>query len=91
MQTTFYELAMWQERWYMENLPPLPLTTWVSPHYDPYEFDPSHYTDNYPSDYQNENKISYNNEINLNYRYESEHEPESDYSDNESDYAEDLY
>jgi len=85
MQNTFYELAMWQERWCMENLPPLPFTTWVSPHYDPYEFDPSHYTDNYVSDYQNENKISYN-EINLNYHYESE----SYYSDTESD-TEDLY
>ena len=45
MNDAFYELAMWQEKWCMDNLSPLPITTWVSPHYDPYEIDPSHYKD----------------------------------------------
>ena len=45
MNNAFYELAMWQQKWCMDNLPPLPITTWVSPHYDPYEIDPSHYND----------------------------------------------
>ena len=89
MEYNFFEISMWQQRWCMQNLPPLPLTTWVSPHYDQYEVDTSHYTDNYLSDYQNENKKYHNNEINLNYHYELEYD--SDYSDNESDYGEDRY
>ena len=45
MNEVFYELAMWQEKWCMDNLPPLPITTWISPHYDPYEIDHSHYNE----------------------------------------------
>ena len=40
---TLLELHYWQQRWFMDNLPPLPFTNYVSPHFDPYEMDPNHY------------------------------------------------
>ena len=74
MDNTFYELAMWQEKWCMDNLPPLPITTWVSPHYDPYEIDHSHYKDiEYTYDYNTYNQSN-----------AYEHNPEP-YYDTESD------
>ena len=76
MNTTFYELAMWQQKWCMDNLPPLPITTWVSPHYDPYEIDPSHYND---SAYE---PFTYNYQQTITYQPESDPEP---YYDTESD------
>jgi hypothetical protein len=77
MNSVFYELAMWQEKWCMDNLPPLPITTWVSPHYDPYEIDHSHYKD-ITYDYNTYNQSFITNEV------EYEHHPEP-YYDMESD------
>jgi len=92
MQNTFYELAMWQERWCMENLPPLPLTTWVSPHYDPYEIDHTHYSNsnsnyNYNYDYDSNSNSSYTQT-----QYIEQYEPEyNHYYDTETDDDESLY
>lgn len=94
MQNTFYELAMWQERWCMENLPPLPLTTWVSPHYDPYEIDHTHYSNSnsnsnydYDSNYDSNSNSSYTQT-----QYIEQYEPEyNHYYDTETDDDESLY
>lgn len=40
----YIEFFHWSERWIMDNLPPLPLVKYVSPCYDPYEYDESYYT-----------------------------------------------
>ncbi len=40
----YIEFFHWSERWFMDNLPPLPLVKYVSPCYDPYEYDESYYT-----------------------------------------------
>ena len=80
MNGVFYELAMWQEKWCMDNLPPLPITTWISPHYDPYEIDPSHYTD-----YTYE-PITYNYHQSI--AYEPEPEP---YYDTDTESEDDFY
>ena len=96
MQNTFYELAMWQERWCMENLPPLPLTTWVSPHYDPYEIDHTHYSNSssnydYDSNYYS-NYDSYSNSSYTQTQYIEQYEPEyNHYYDTETDDDESLY
>jgi hypothetical protein len=78
MNNTFYELAMWQQKWCMDNLPPLPITTWVSPHYDPYEIDPSHYTDFYEPITHNQS-IQYIYQEPLQLHYESESDSEDDF------------
>ena len=81
MQNTFYELAMWQERWCMENLPPLPFTTWISPHYDPYEIDHTHYS-NYNSCYVHNTQPQYIEQDETDYTL---------YYDTESDDDDNLY
>ncbi len=40
----YIEFFHWSERWIMDNLPPRPLVKYVSPCYDPYEYDESYYT-----------------------------------------------
>lgn len=74
MNGAFYELAMWQQKWCMDNLSPLPFTIWVSPHYDPYEIDPSHYNDST----NNQPTITYSDEYEYEYEYEQHHETHYD-------------
>jgi len=80
MNGNFYELAMWQQKWCMDNLPPLPIITWVSPHYDPYEINHSHYNEHT----NNHSFITYEHGYEDRYEEENEYYLEP-YSDSESD------
>ena len=83
----YFEFYNWSQRWIMDNFPPLPLVKFESPCYDPYEIDPSHYSDNYNFinlDHQVFNEIEfYENHYRENY---SDYESESSESDLEEDH-----
>ena len=80
MNEVFYELAMWQEKWCMDNLPPLPITTWISPHYDPYEIDHSHYNE-YTYQHNTHNQSIVTNEVEYEHHTEPCYDTESDDDD----------
>lgn len=92
----YFEFFSWSQRWFMDNFPPLPLVKYESPCYDPYEIDPSHYSDfnnldYYPYDNHYDlysqycNTLDYNNRFyNQHYsQYESEYESESESSESD--------
>ncbi len=83
----YIEQFNWSQRWIMDNFPPLPFVQYVSPCYDPYEIDPSHYTNNYDYNYSYNYNLPHNLIDNL--YHNSEHENIYNY-DSETDSDDDL-
>ncbi len=76
----FFEFYSWSEKWFMDNFQPLPLVNYVSPCYNPYEMDPSHYDNNYQPPFNNSNDADYYYNCQDEYHYDT-----MEYSESESD------
>ncbi len=84
----YFEFYSWSQRWFMDNFPPLPLVKFESPCYDPYEIDPSHYSDISPNNLEDD--FYYNHQDNY-YHYHYDNEPDLDSQSSESDLEEDPH
>ena len=87
----YFEFYSWSQRWFMDNFPPLPLVKFESPCYDPYEIDPSHYSDISPNNLEDDFYYNnYNHQDNY-YHYHYDNESDLDYKSSESDLEEDPH
>lgn len=88
----YHELLSFTHQWIMNNLPPLPLVKYNTPIYDPYEIDPTHYTNtnsvydisNLSYNYHNSEALYYQDSSDLNYTNQYESDYDYEYNTNDS-------
>lgn len=88
----YFEFYNWSQRWIMDNFPPLPLVKYESPCYDPYEIDPSHYSDSLQDNFININYDLYDKMEYYNQHFtETYSDYDYEYESSESDLEEDPH